>query len=98
MSAIWRAGSPNAAVLPVPVLDWPRISLPSSAGGIRVAWITVGNSNPWSSIPLRMFGFKPRSAKVVEVEKISSAQLVNNVFEEASLKDLKNILRVEKNP
>ena len=35
---------------------------------------------------------------VVEVEKISSAQLVNNVFEEASLKDLKNILRVEKNP
>ena len=35
---------------------------------------------------------------VVEVEKISSAQLVNNVFEEASLKGLKNILRVEKNP
>ena len=35
---------------------------------------------------------------VVEVEKISSAQLVNNVFEEAALKGLKNILRVEKNP
>jgi len=35
---------------------------------------------------------------VVEVEKNSSAQLVNKVFEEAALEGLKNILRVEKSP
>ena len=35
---------------------------------------------------------------VVEVEKKSSVQLVNKVFEEAALGGLKNILRVEKSP
>ena len=35
---------------------------------------------------------------VVEVEKESSIQLVNNAFEEAALKGLKNILRVENIP
>ena len=35
---------------------------------------------------------------VVEVEKESSVQLVNNAFEEAALKGLKNILRVENSP
>jgi len=35
---------------------------------------------------------------VVEVEKASSAQSVNEVFESASVEGLKNILRVEKNP
>jgi glyceraldehyde 3-phosphate dehydrogenase len=35
---------------------------------------------------------------VVEVEKKSSAQYINNAFEESSLAGLKNILRVEKNP
>ena len=35
---------------------------------------------------------------VVEVEKKSSVQLVNKVFEEAALGCLKNILRVEKSP
>ena len=34
----------------------------------------------------------------VEVEKKSSAQLVNKVFEDAAMEGLKNILRVEKNP
>ena len=35
---------------------------------------------------------------VVEVEKKSSVQLVNKVFEEAALEGLKNILRVENSP
>jgi len=35
---------------------------------------------------------------VVEVDKQSSAQLVNETFERAANEDLKNILRVEKNP
>ena len=35
---------------------------------------------------------------VVEVEKKSSAQIVNKAFEDAALEGLKNILRVEKNP
>ena len=35
---------------------------------------------------------------VVEIEKQSSAEIVNAAFETAANKDLKNILRVEKNP
>ena len=36
---------PNAAVLPVPVRAWPRISTPASARGISRAWISEGVVN-----------------------------------------------------
>ena len=37
-------GSPNAAVLPVPVCAWPITSLPSSTDGIACSWIGLGDS------------------------------------------------------
>ena len=33
---------PKAAVLPVPVLAWPMTSRPSSALGMKAAWMGVG--------------------------------------------------------
>ena len=44
-SARWRMGMPKAAVLPVPVRAWPRMSTPVSALGISSAWISEGVSN-----------------------------------------------------
>ena len=37
-------GSPNAAVLPVPVCAWPITSRPSSSDGIACSWIGLGDS------------------------------------------------------
>ena len=37
-------GSPNAAVLPVPVCAWPITSLPASSSGIACSWIGLGDS------------------------------------------------------
>ena len=37
-------GSPNAAVLPVPVCAWPITSRPASSGGIACSWIGLGDS------------------------------------------------------
>ena len=41
-SSISMSGMPNAAVLPVPVLAWPMTSRPSSALGMKAAWMGVG--------------------------------------------------------
>ena len=40
-----RIGNPNAAVFPVPVRAWPRMSWPASAGGISCRWISLGSTN-----------------------------------------------------
>jgi hypothetical protein len=37
-------GSANAAVLPVPVPAWDRMSRPSSSSGIDSRWTGVGSS------------------------------------------------------
>src|SRR4029450_1601576 len=43
----------NAAVLPVPVWDWPATSLPRRARGSAASWIGVPATKPASSIPRR---------------------------------------------
>jgi hypothetical protein len=37
-------GSPNAAVLPVPVCAWPITSRPCRSDGIACSWIGLGDS------------------------------------------------------
>src|SRR4029450_4229625 len=43
----------NAAVLPVPVWDWPATSLPRRARGSAASWVGVPATTPASSIPRR---------------------------------------------
>ncbi len=38
-SIFWSNGRPKAAVLPVPVLAWPRMSFPVSISGMSVDWM-----------------------------------------------------------
>ena len=49
-SRYWSSGSPNAAVLPVPVCAWPITSCPASSSGITCSWTGVGSSKPSSSM------------------------------------------------
>ena len=68
----WSSGSPNAAVLPVPVLDCAMMSLPARAGGISSAWTLVGCSKPSLVMPSKSFGESPMLEKVICVLKYSS--------------------------
>ena len=55
----------NAAVLPVPVCDWPATSLPRSANGSAASWIGVSVTNPASRIPCMTGSGKSREAKSI---------------------------------
>src|SRR5688572_10800330 len=59
--SLWRMGSRNAAVLPLPVMAQASTSRPAIAGGIASAWIGVGRVKPSSLMPFWRFGcsFKP---------------------------------------
>src|SRR4051794_6687361 len=67
-----RSGSPNAAVLPVPVCACPITSRPSSSGGIACSWIGLGVSYPTSLRACRRGSDSPSSAKVVIPSKQAS--------------------------
>src|SRR5262249_46313555 len=46
-----KAAMRNAAVLPVPVWDWPATSLPLRASGSAASWMGVADTNPASRMP-----------------------------------------------
>ena len=48
-----KAEIKKAAVLPVPVCDWPATSLPRRASGSAASWIGVAATNPASWMPRR---------------------------------------------
>jgi len=48
-----KAAIRKAAVLPVPVWDWPATSLPRRASGSAASWIAVVVTKPASSMPRR---------------------------------------------
>jgi hypothetical protein len=57
------AGSPKAAVLPVPVCAWATRSRPARATGIACSWMGLGTLNPAAVIPSMMAGLRPNPAK-----------------------------------
>src|SRR5437667_11825252 len=64
-----KAAIRKAAVLPVPVWDWPATSLPLSASGSVPSWIGVMGTKPASWMP-RMTG-SGRSSEVKSIELIA---------------------------
>src|SRR3989441_6955226 len=52
-SILVKAAMRNAAVLPVPVCDWPATSLPRRASGSAPSWIGVMVTKPASRMPSR---------------------------------------------
>jgi hypothetical protein len=60
------SGNPKAAVLPVPVFDWARMSFPDNAGGIISTWTRVGVLKSSLAIPRNSGSDKPRSLKLAD--------------------------------
>src|SRR5437879_2833864 len=56
-------GMPKAAVLPVPVRAWPRMSTPASARGMSSDWISEGVTKLSTASARRMDGRTPSAAK-----------------------------------
>ena len=57
-------GIQKAAVFPVPVCAEPKISFPSKAGGIALAWIGVGLIMPFLASAETIGFTKPSSSKL----------------------------------
>jgi hypothetical protein len=60
----WIKGSANAAVLPVPVAACPRMSRPSTSGGMAAFWMGVGSSYPSEASSVSNSCPSPSSANV----------------------------------
>ena len=78
-----RIGNAKAAVLPEPVWAIPKMSRPSSCGGIACVWIGLGSVKPaaWvalSSAPVIPSAAKPESSSVSLPSKVFS--LVKIIF------------------
>src|SRR5699024_5430314 len=67
------SGSPNAAVLPVPVCATPITSRPSSNEGIACSWIGEGEVNPSASTALRSASGRARASKPFRAAGAASA-------------------------
>src|SRR5690625_6698951 len=67
------SGSPNAAVLPVPVCATPITSRPSSSEGIACSWIGEGEVNPSASTALRSASGRSRASKPFRAAGAASA-------------------------
>ncbi len=88
-----RIGSAKAAVLPEPVWAMPKMSRPSSCGGIAWTWIGFGSVKPaaWvalSSAPEIPSAAKPVSSAVLPADVVLPAKvfsLVKIVFFHAAL-------------
>ena len=63
--SLFNIGSPNAAVLPVPVCACPTISLPAKITGIACSCIGLGSLKPASSIAFCNCSLKSNSLKVI---------------------------------
>lgn len=67
------AGIKNANVLPEPVFAAPTKSLPSSNGGIDLAWISVKVVNPISAMAFKVFSqtvsFKESKVQLLNISK-----------------------------
>lgn len=91
-SAFSRIGSPNAAVLPVPVLAWPITSVPESTTGISLAWMSVGCLKPASVTPRNTDPPSPNCPNVTDWSNIS---LINSASRHT---DFKKIARHRRTP
>src|SRR6266436_6981613 len=60
-----KAAIRNAAVLPVPVCDWPATSLPLRASGSAASWIAVAVTKPASRIPCITWGGSSSVSKFI---------------------------------
>ena len=60
-----KAAIRKAAVLPVPVCDWPATSLPRSASGSAASWIGVAVMKPASRMPCMTGSGRSREAKSI---------------------------------
>src|SRR5688572_27498327 len=76
--ARWRMGMAKAAVLPVPVRAWPRMSTPSSARGISMFWMAEGTVNFISASARRIDGRTPSAAKASGTGGCSALSLMRS--------------------
>ena len=71
----WMSGSPNASVLPEPVLALPQMSRPARASAMVIAWMGKGVWMPSSSSVSTISGTRPSSWN--EGVSVASATVVS---------------------